>query len=134
MIRTGGCRCGNLRYSVNAEPAVVRLCWCRDCQYWALGSAAVNLVVAREAVRLEGDATAWESFAESGRRMRRSFCPKCGTHIFSQCHENTSHMVVRAGSLDDPDSVTPTAVIWTDSAPPWAYIDPNLHAFSGQPG
>ena len=35
-------------------------------------------------------------------------------------------MRVRAGTLDNPELIAPTAIIWADSAPCWATFDPNL--------
>ena len=63
MHRTGGCRCGAIRYTLSAAPVATRLCWCRDCQYWATGNAAVNIIVPRAAVAVEGTPRAWESLA-----------------------------------------------------------------------
>lgn len=133
MTRNGGCRCGAIRYTLSAEPLATRLCWCRDCQYWALGNAAVNIMVPRASVVVTGAPGHWESVADSGNRMRRSFCGDCGTHLFSESSGNLQNMVVRVGTLDDASWVRPTAVIWTDSAPPWAHIDPALQAFPRQP-
>jgi hypothetical protein len=133
MRRTGGCRCGAIRYTLEAEPLATRLCWCRDCQYWSCGNAAVNIVVPRAAVACEGTLRHWDSRADSGRHMRRSFCGECGTQVFSESLENLEAMVIRVGTLDDPAGVRPTAVIWTASAPPWARINPALQAFPGQP-
>jgi hypothetical protein len=133
-IRTGGCRCGAIRYTLSAAPVATRQCWCRDCQYWAAGNATVNLVVARSAVRVDGAPAAWESLADSGHHMRRSFCAGCGTPLFSEARENPDFMVVRAGSLDDANGVAPDMVIWTDSAPAWARFDPALPAYPRQPG
>jgi hypothetical protein len=134
MDRTGGCRCGAIRYTLAAEPLATRLCWCRDCQYWALGNAAVNIVVPRAAVAVSGSPRGWESEADSGNRMRRSFCADCGTQLFSESSGNPLNMVIRVGTLDDASGIVPTAVIWTGSAPAWAHIDPALQAFPRQPG
>ena len=133
MTRTGGCRCGAVRYTLSAEPFAVRLCWCRDCQYWSTGNAAVNMLVPRDAVRVDGELDGWDSMAESGNHMRRSFCPRCGTPMFSEARENAARMVIRVGTLDDATGIVPTTVIWTDSAPAWAPIDPALQAFPRQP-
>ena len=134
MARNGGCRCGAVRYTLVAEPLATRLCWCRDCQYWALGNAAVNIMVPRAAVTVTGEPRHWDSVADSGNRMRRSFCGDCGTHLFSESSGNLQNMVIRVGTLDDGGDIHPSVVIWTDSAPAWAHIDPSLQAFPRQPG
>ena len=134
MTRTGGCRCGAIRYTLSAEPMATRLCWCRDCQYWALGNAAVNIMVPRAAVAVTGTPRHYDSVADSGNAMRRSFCGDCGTHLLSESSGNLLNMVVRVGTLDDAGGIAPTVVIWTASAPAWAQIDPSLQAFPGQPG
>jgi hypothetical protein len=41
--------------------------------------------------------------------------------------------VVRVGTLEDPSSVTPSANIWTGSAPGWACLDGSLEDFPAQP-
>ena len=134
MTRTGGCRCGAIRYTLSAEPLATRVCWCRDCQYWALGNAAVNIMVPRAAVAVTGTPRHYDSVADSGNAMRRSFCGDCGTHLLSESSGNLLNMVVRVGTLDDAGGIAPTVVIWTASAPAWAHIDPTLQAFPGQPG
>ena len=134
MTRTGGCRCGAIRYTLSAEPLATRVCWCRDCQYWALGNAAVNIMVPRAAVAVTGTPRHYDSVADSGNAMRRSFCGDCGTHLLSESSGNLLNMVVRVGTLDDAGGIAPTVVIWTASAPAWAQIDPSLQAFPGQPG
>lgn len=130
----GGCRCGAIRYHLDAEPLAVRQCWCRDCQYWACGSASVNLVVRRDALHVHGVPLHYGSLADSGNHMRRTFCGTCGSALFSESRENLDYLVVRAGSLDHPGAFAPQAVIWTDSAPAWAAIDASLPAFPRQPG
>lgn len=126
MTRTGQCRCGAIRYTLDADPLVVRQCWCRDCQYWAAGNATVNLVVPRAALHVHGTPRTWQSTADSGHHMTRSFCGDCGTPMFSSAAENLEALVVRAGTLDNIDSVRPQGIIWTDSAPAWAVHDPQL--------
>lgn len=55
MTITGGCRCGTVRYLIDAEPLFARHCWCRDCQYIGAGSGTVNIFFPSEAVKVEGD-------------------------------------------------------------------------------
>ena len=103
------------------------------CQYIAAGNATVNLAFASDAVTITGQLRDYPSTADSGRRMHRRFCPACGVHVFSQAEERPHLVVVRAGTLDDPEIAIAQALIWTASAPSWAHIDPDLSHFEGQP-
>lgn len=133
MPVTGGCLCQAVRYSISAEPIVVRECWCRVCQYLGAGSSAVNVCFPCAAVRVEGTLTDYRSVADSGTVMHRSFCPTCGTPVFSAAESRPHLVFVRAGTLDDPQQVRPAMAIWTASAPRWACIDPGIPHVAGQP-
>ena len=54
MPVTGGCLCQAVRYTIHAEPIVIRECWCRVCQYLGAGSSAVNACFPTAAVQVEG--------------------------------------------------------------------------------
>lgn len=129
----GGCLCGAVRFRSTAAPIATRYCWCRDCQHLAAGNATVNVVFARPAVTIEGEVASYESVADSGTPMRRSFCPKCGTPLFSETETRPHMLIVRAGALDDPNIAEPSAAIWISSAPRWACIDPGIRQFPAQP-
>ena len=129
----GGCLCGAVRYTASAEPLVVRACWCRVCQYFAAGNATINLAFPSESISITGELSDYPSTADSGHRMHRRFCPVCGVHVTSEAEERPHLVVVRAGTLDDPELAAPRGTIWTKSAPRWAHIDPELPRFEGQP-
>ena len=129
----GGCLCGAVRYVSTAEPMTARACWCRVCQHLASGNATINVVFPKDAVAITGEMKDYQSTADSGNRMHRRFCPQCGTHLFSESEARPQLIIARAGTLDDPSLVRPTAEIWTRSAPKWARLDPDLQHFDGQP-
>jgi hypothetical protein len=129
----GGCLCGAVRFRSTARPLATRYCWCRDCQHIAAGNATVNVVFPRAEVVIEGEVAVYESVADSSTRMKRSFCPKCGTPLFSQAEPRPHLIIIRAGALDDPDLAEPAGVIWAASAPGWACFDPDLPRIDGQP-
>lgn len=135
MPITGGCACGNVRYSIDADaPLDVRSCWCRHCQYLAAGNATVNMVCATATVAITGTMVDHVSTADSGNIMHRWFCPTCGTQILSEAEARPHLKILRAGTLDDPVHGRPTMTVWTDATPPWAMIDPDLPAYPrGQP-
>jgi len=128
---TGGCLCGAMRYRASGEPITSRACWCRDCQYIAAGSATLNVMFRADEVTIEGEPADFVSVAESGNRMHRRFCPACGVHLFSAGEARPDLVIVRIGTLDDPDRIAPVASIWTRSAPRWACIDQRLPMFEG---
>ena len=127
MVHTGQCLCGQVRFTIDAEPQGARACWCRDCQRIASGSATVNVLFPEDAVRYEGDITTLRMTADSGNTVERGFCPQCGAQMYSKTLTPPGlPMRVRAGTLDDPELMAPTALIWVSSAPSWAPLDPAL--------
>ena len=130
---TGGCLCRQVRFSLSAPPIAMRLCWCRDCQYFAAGSATVNVIFPSDALQVTGELRDYVSVADSGNRMHRRFCPTCGTPVFSAAESRPHLVIVRNGTLDDTNLARPGATIWSASAPGWAWIDESLPTHAGQP-
>src|SRR5579862_6041623 len=121
MTISGGCFCGQVRYIIDAPPLGARMCWCRDCQRIASGSATVNVLFPEQAVQFTGDITTLDKIADSGNSVRRGFCPKCGSQIYSATLYPVGLPIrIRAGTLDDSELQPPQAIIWTSSAPSWA--------------
>lgn len=129
----GGCLCGAVRYSISAAPIVTRACWCRVCQYLGAGSGTVNVCFSSGALKVSGELRDYPSTAHSGNAMHRRFCPRCGTHLFSEAESRPHLIFVRAGSLDDPEVARPAMTIWTAAAPSWACLDERLPKVEGQP-
>lgn len=135
MTITGSCFCGQVRYTIDADaPLGTGTCWCRDCQKIASGSPTNNAFFPEDAVRFEGELGRIEKIADSGNKVERGFCPKCGSQMFSRTLEPQGMPIrIRTGTLDDPELAPPKVVIWTASAPSWAVIDPDLPQFEQGP-
>src|SRR5680860_1585957 len=116
MTITGGCLCGAVRYSIEAEPLVVRTCWCTDCQKFAAGSATVNVVFPAEAVSIAGKLADYASMAASGNAMHRGFCPTCGTPVTTGSEARPHLIGIRGGTLDDRERAKAEIPIGTRSA------------------
>jgi hypothetical protein len=135
MTHTGQCFCGQVQLAIEGEPKGARMCWCRDCQRIASGSATVNVLFDEAAVRFTGAIGTLEKIAESGNRVERGFCTRCGSQLYSKTVEPVGQPIrVRAGILNDPELIAPTAVIWARSAPSWAAMDPALPRHERGPG
>ncbi|MBL8480586.1 MAG: GFA family protein [Rhodocyclaceae bacterium] len=131
--RTGACLCGAVTYSISADPAAVRICWCKSCQKIS-ANGTVNVLVQSDTLQYSGELAEFVSTADSGNQVTRKFCPKCGVQLFSNSSGRPQFTVVRAGTLADPSSVRPTMNIWAASAPAWACLDPALDVAQTQPG
>jgi hypothetical protein len=129
---TGRCFCGAVRFRFDRLPVVARACWCRDCQYLSCGNASINAIFRTQGFELTGEVSEYFSTADSGNVMRRRFCGKCGTPLFSSSNARPDLMVVRAGALDDPEIGRPASFIWTASAPSWGWVSPDLPSCEGQ--
>ena len=133
MSITGGCLCGQLRYEIAAEaPMTARVCWCRVCQYLGAGNGTANAAFAKDAIQVTGELKSYRSVADSGSVMHRSFCPTCGTPVFSEAESRPHVIIVRTGTLDDPEFGKPIGTIWVSAAPSWACFDPALPKGQGQ--
>lgn len=129
----GGCLCGAVRYTAGVSPMVTRACWCNLCQSLASGNATINMAFPVDEVVVDGQLKDYQSTADDGNKMHRRFCPECGVHLFSEAEERPGIIVIRAGTLDDAEQVVVDGIIWTAEAPSWAYLDPGLPHFEGQP-
>lgn len=127
MPHTGHCFCGQVSYTIDADPIGCRQCWCRDCQYIASGSATVNVLFPDDAVTFTGEIARLMKTADSGNTVERGFCPKCGSQMYSRTVEPKGQPIrIRAGTLDNRELMAPTAIIWAGSRPTWAMLDPHL--------
>jgi len=134
MAISGGCLCGKVRFEIAADkPLTARHCWCRICQYLGAGGGMVNVIFPKDALTVTGELAVFTSIADSGAVMHRSFCPACGTPLFSEAEPRPNVIVVRVGSLDDRELGRPSSIIWTRSAPKWACFDPALPQAEGGP-
>ena len=78
MEINGGCLCGAVRYTAEADPTSATVCHCRDCQKFT-GSAFAALVrVTKEALTIEGTLKTFTSIGGSGNPICTFFCATCG--------------------------------------------------------
>lgn len=134
-IATGGCSCGAVRFSFPRTAVLSAAhCHCRDCQR-ATGSAfATFCFVPEAAFMIEGEPKGYTVHGESGQGVVRSFCPTCGSQLFSQVEVMPGVYFVKAGVLDDASWVEPASSYWASSAQPWCTPNPDIPAHDKNPG
>lgn len=131
MNQEGGCACGAVRYKLTASPLIVHACHCRDCQRLTGTAFVTNIWIERRFV--ESNAAPLQSnlvTAGSGKPHEVFRCAKCGTAVWSKYHAAPGDTVLlRAGTLDRPEAVTPDVHIFTRSKVPWLSLPAGARAF-----
>ena len=130
----GGCLCGQVHYSGEAEPAFQAVCHCKNCQRQAGSAYSVIVGVPKGALTVTGALKTFHDKGDSGGAVDRLFCPDCGSPVFSEAPANPALVFIKAGTLDDPSWVTPQIHIWTESAMPCTAIPEGVPAFGKNPG
>lgn len=133
MTVTGGCQCGQVRYTIAALPGVVYCCHCRECQKQSAGAFGMSVPLSIAEIDLHGRLASWERGTDRGTRTRCFFCPDCGSRIYHRGSRSPDRITLKAGSLDDTSALQPSAHIWVSRRQPWVPLDPTLPAHPTQP-
>ncbi len=130
MNLKGGCACGAVRYELAESPMIVHACHCRDCQRITGGAFVINLWIERNLVQVSGEPRSYMLAGGSGKPHEVFFCGSCGTYVWSRYHGAPGDaLFVRAGTLDNPESVKPDIHIFTRSKVPWLELPKGALAF-----
>lgn len=131
---TGGCRCGQLRYSFEQDGLLLNYCChCLDCQKSTASAFADQIIVSTDALTLTGRSVTYSTERPSGGTTNNRHCPDCFSRV---CNANTVYpamTIVRAGTLDDPSGLEPFAHMWTSRKRGWITIDPAVPVFEESP-
>ena len=130
---SGGCLCGAIRYLIAGAPAFVGQCYCKDCQK-ATGTGHSTVIGVLEAqLNISGEPAVYASHGGSGGEVRRHFCPVCASRLYTGADSAGPMRMVQAGTLDDPNAVTPTVAIYVKDALSWDRIDSGVAKFEQLP-
>lgn len=130
---TDGCQCGAVRYALSPKPHPVYACHCRECQKQSAAAFGLSMAVPTGDIEIEGELAVYKRPTGSGSFSRCNFCPKCGTRIYHHSERSPGTITLKAGTLDDTQSLNPVAHIWTSRKQPWVILDETLPSFDTQP-
>ena len=130
-LHLGGCACGTVRYSVRGKPSVSTVCHCNFCQRRLASAFAVLATFPEASVEItEGELAECEHRSdESGRWLRMSFCPTCGTTIFHVAEVRPGFRTVAAGTFDEQDWFSIDRHMWARSKRPWVTIPDGIATY-----
>ena len=128
---TGGCLCGKVRYELSAPALFGGNCYCLDCRKTS-SSHSASMAVPEAALQVTGETRGYSSPGDSGNPVTRVFCPNCGTGIYSK-GARPGVVMLKAGTLDDPEQFKPMASVYASRAPSWDRPPEGLPAFEKMP-
>ena len=129
----GGCACGKVRYSSDAEPIFAGLCHCTACQ--KITGSAFSVVVALQAPALTvtGSLKTYDAKGDSGQATHSHFCPDCGSPVTDTADVMQGVVMIRAGTMDDARWLKPNMEIYCDSKMPWVTLGGEWKSFARMP-
>ena len=129
VAREGGCACGAVRYRLTSDPLFTHCCHCLNCQRQTGSAFVINLLIEADHVELlEGAPEPVDVPRDDGSKQRISRCPTCQVAVYSD-YGRPEVLFVRAGTLDQPSSVTPDVHIFTKSKLSWVTLPDSVPAF-----
>jgi hypothetical protein len=130
VTREGGCACGEVRYRLTSEPLFVHCCHCRRCQRQTGSAFVVNILIETDRVELLAGEPERVDVPRGGSGKQKIWrCPSCQIALYSQYTRATVRFV-RAGTLDEPASVTPDVHIFTSTKLSWVTLPDSVPAFT----
>ncbi len=132
---TGKCLCGSIQYSSDAEPIFSIICHCDDCQRQTGTAFSMTVGVPKASMKIDNEDKLKEFIGESasGNKVRRKFCPDCGSPIISMIAMAPDMYMIKAGTLDDKSWIKPTHQFWCSTKQPWLELSDELEKHDRNP-
>ena len=133
MVVTGGCYCGEIRYEINGSQEAAFQCHCRECQYITGGNTNIVIVFAESNFNYTKGVASTFARTDLENPVARHFCGTCGTGIGSRSPSRPNSMIVKVGTLDNPENYQAQAAIFTCDRQAYHYIPNNIPSFDKRP-
>lgn len=104
---SGGCLCGDVRFTASGRPSRVGLCHCLECRKHHGAVFQASAKFPQDAVSVAGSPNSYAG---------RFFCARCGSSVFSRSDDEIE---IHLGALDYPDQFSPSYELWTIRRETW---------------
>jgi hypothetical protein len=107
----------------------VNCCHCLNCQRQTGSAFVINALIELDRVEvLAGEPQLVDVSRDDGSAQEIFRCPRCQTALYSR-YGNPVVAFVRAGTLDEPATVSPDAHIFTRPKLPWVALPGDVPSF-----
>jgi hypothetical protein len=105
---SGSCLCGAIHYHSESAPTRLTASDCRHCQKHAGVAISMSVGILEKTLRVRGlMPSVYEDIRSSGSVVLRSFCPECGTPLFTERDSEPTMIFINAATLDDDSWIQP---------------------------
>lgn len=130
MGLNGRCACGEVRYEITGEPLFTHACHCVDCQRTTGSAFVIHTVLCEEDLVINGATRTGIGPSGSGAGCEMHGCESCGVIIWLRyLYHQVPVIVVRTGTLEDPNALPPRAHIFTSQKQPWFVLPDDVPTF-----
>lgn len=119
----GGCRCGAVRYEISLDKLPpVYCCHCLACQSGSGSAFSEQAVVPESSIEATGPILHYRFARPDGSKGHHRLCGDCYTRMWSTSAGFPGLALLRAGTLDRSQELTPRAHMWTKRKQAWLEI------------
>jgi hypothetical protein len=130
MSAEGKCACGKVQYRLTDSPMIVHCCHCSWCQTETGSAFAINAVVERDRLEVEGEPEAVLTPSASGKGQEIFRCPQCRVALWSHYGgAGRKAAFVRVGTMERPGDWPPDVHIYTSTKLPWVVLPEGVPVF-----
>jgi hypothetical protein len=130
MERTASCLCGDLRITVEGEPARVNMCNCTECQRRSGSAFQLGAFFDEGQMKsVEGAFNVYSRTGGSGNLIDLHFCPTCGVSVFFRPQARPSILGIHGGCFADPDFPSPDTAGWIKRKHDWVVVPDGTKTF-----
>jgi hypothetical protein len=127
----GGCRCGAVRYRIVLEGSPrTYACYCTRCQRASGSAFSIQLPVRTDALSLEGELVTSQLVGNGGAVSTHRHCARCLTRLYNTNEARPGLAIVRAGTIDGSEELTPELHIYTSTKQPWIALPEDVPAYA----
>ena len=128
----GRCACGAVRFELTEPFLGAGYCHCERCRRRSGVPFTLNALIAAEAFELTAGADLVETWVPGDGGRPKSFCGRCGGHVFGGDRGVGGTVVIRLGAVEGDPGIEPSWHAWVSSAPDWYPIpEDGLERFAG---
>ncbi|KAJ5566562.1 hypothetical protein N7535_008200 [Penicillium sp. DV-2018c] len=124
MSYQGHCNCESVRVTLPEQPPNTAICHCNSCKRAGGSAFSLNYFVNEDSVTIEDPESTLKLFEDtkafSGNLVKRYFCSKCGSPVYTKTPKAPGKLFLKASLFDTV--APPTSEVFSEKQHRWVTI------------